>query len=104
MYPERARAAHVAGTVKLWFVLDANGGVAQAQAVSGNSMLRDAALRIVKSWKFPEDSSPSNVRHETEVVYVLNVQSRRGEPKLTISMTDFRRVEVISGIYVEAIQ
>jgi TonB family protein len=104
VYPERARTAHVAGTVKLWFVLDESGSTAQAKLLSGNSMLGDAAVSIIKSWKFrPEDIQP-NIRYETEFVYVLNVQSKRGEPRLTVSMTDFRRVEVVSELYVDAIE
>jgi TonB family protein len=103
-YPERARTAHVAGTVKLWFVLDESGSTAQAKLISGNSILGDAAISTVKSWKFrPEDVHP-NIRYETEFVYVLNVQSKSGEPRLTVSMTDFRRVEVVSELYVDAIE
>ena len=104
MYPERARAAHVAGTVKLWFVLDENGSVAQAESVSGNSMLREAAVEIIKSWKFQPERIQPRKRYETEFVYQLNVQSTGGEPKLTVSMTDLRRVEVVSEVYVTAIE
>jgi TonB family protein len=101
MYPERARSAHVAGTVKIWFVLDGSGVVTQAQSLSGNPMLRDAAVSAVKSWKFLTNSMQANVRYGTEFVYLLNVQSKNGEPKLTVSMTDFRRVEIVSERYVE---
>jgi TonB family protein len=104
MYPEKARSAHVVGTVNLWFVLDGSGDVTQAQSVSGNSMLRDAALSTVKSWRFSANSMQPNVRYETEFVYVLNAQQKKGEPKLIVSMTDFRRVEIVSEIYVEAIE
>jgi TonB family protein len=104
MYPERARSARVAGNVKIWFVLDGSGAVTQAQSVSGNPMLRDAAVSTVKSWKFLTNNVQSNVRYETEFVYVLNVQPKNGEPKLTVSMTDFRRVEIVSERYSEAIE
>ena len=40
MYPETARMARVAGTVKLWFVLNGEGEVTQTNAVSGNPLLR----------------------------------------------------------------
>ena len=104
MYPGRAWAARVAGTVRLRFVVDGNGKVARAQVISGNPLLRDAALATVRSWKFQANSVLPNVRHETEFVYVLNVQSKKGEPKLTVSMTDFRRVEVVTEMYVEPIE
>ena len=104
MYPERARAARVTGTVKLWFVLDESGEVAQAQVVSGSTLFRDAAVSAVKSWKFLTNGVQPKVRYETEFVYILNVQAKSGEPKLTVSMTDFRRVEISSELYVEAIE
>jgi TonB family protein len=103
MYPELAKSAHITGTVKLWFVLNESGGVAQAQVISGSTALRDGAVSTVKSWKFSLDSIRSNVRYETEFVYALNVQSKPGEPTLTVSMADWRRVEVTSELYVEAI-
>lgn len=103
MYPEQARTTHMAGTVKLLFVLDGNGAVTQTQAVSGNPMLRDAAVDIVKSWKFLPTSMHANVRYETEFVYDLDEQQKNREPKLTVSMTDFRKVEIVSELYVEPI-
>jgi hypothetical protein len=41
-----------------------------------------------------------NARYETDFVYDLRPQSEPGEPKLTVSMTDFRRVEVVSESYI----
>ena len=104
MYPETARTARVAGTVKLWFVLNGDGDVAQTDVVSGNPLLRDAAVNTVKSWKFRSKTIRPSVRYETEFVYVLKVQPKAGEPKLTVSMTDLRRVEVVSELYVEPIE
>jgi TonB family protein len=104
MYPERARMAHVAGTVKLWFTLNGNGEVAQTKIISGNRLLSEAAVSTVKSWKFRPESIRPDLRYETEFVYVLSGQSKEGEPKLTVSMTDLRRVEVVSELYVVAIE
>jgi TonB family protein len=104
VYPEGARAARVAGIVRLWFTVNGNGEVAEAGIASGNPLLRDAALEAVRSWKFQPNILPSNVRVETEFVYVLNVQANEGEPKLTVSMTDFRHVEVVSELYVKPIE
>jgi TonB family protein len=104
MYPERARASRVAGTVKLWFMLNGTGEVAEVGIVSGNPLLRDAAAEAVKSWKFQPNILPPSVRLETEFVYVLAVQANEGEPKLTVSVTDFRHVEIISELYVKPIE
>jgi TonB family protein len=104
MYPELARMAHVAGIVKLWFVLNGNGEVTRAEIISGTPLLRDAAVSTVKSWKFQLDSIRPNVRYETEFIYVLDFQPIKGTPKLKVSMIDFRRVEIVSEIYEEPIE
>jgi TonB family protein len=103
-YPERARTAHVAGPVKLWFIVSESGVVTQAEIISGNPLLRDTALGVVKGWKFRSGTIQPSVRYETEFIYDLNVQSKQSQPKLTVSMTDFRRVEVASELYVAPIE
>jgi TonB family protein len=105
MYPQKARSAHVAGKVKLWFVLNANGDVAQAGVVSGNPMPKEASVRCLQSWKFDVNSGVStSTRYETEFDYDLGVQEKRGEPKLTVSLSDFEHVEVSSELYAESIE
>jgi TonB family protein len=104
MYPEMARKARVAGTVKAWFLLDENGEVAQVEVISGPPLLKAAAVNIVKSWKFQLDSMiRPNARYETEFVYVLDIQWVEGSPKLRVSMLDFRRIEIVSELYSELI-
>ena len=102
-YPERARYAHMASSVKLWFMADASGVVTQAGIISGHPIFADAALSVVKSWKFQSGAIKANVRYESEFIYDLKSQSQPGEAKLTVSMTDFRRVEVVSEIYTPTI-
>jgi TonB family protein len=104
MYPEVARGARVSGDVILWFVPNANGEVTQVGVISGNPLLREFAMSAVKSWKFKPNVLEPGVRRKTEFVYVLNVQLREGAPKLIVSMTDYRRVEVVSELYVEPIE
>jgi TonB family protein len=99
-YPELARYAHIVGEVKLWFSVDEDGAVTQAGIVSGHLIFRDAALSAVKSWRFRPGLMQPSTRYETDFVYDLRAQSEPGEPKLTVSMTDFRRVEVVSEVYV----
>jgi TonB family protein len=103
-YPEAARNARIAGTVKVQFSVTLEGNVAEAEVVSGNPMLRDSALAAVKSWKFRQGSIEPKVPHATEFVYVLNVQQKSGEPKLTVSMKDFRKIEVTSERYIKPIE
>jgi TonB family protein len=49
MYPKQARIARVAGTVKVSFVITHKGKVENAVVVSGNPLLRDAALASVRT-------------------------------------------------------
>jgi TonB family protein len=99
-YPELARYARIVGSVKLWFMVADGGAVTQTGTISGHPILRDAAIGVVKSWKFQSGSIKPNVRYETEFIYDLRSQSQPGEPKLVISMTDLRRVEVVSENYI----
>jgi TonB family protein len=101
-YPELARYAHIVGEVKLWFSVDEDGAVSQVGIVSGHLVFRDAAVNAVKTWRFRPGLMQPNTRYETDFVYDLRPQSEPGEPKLTVSMTDFRRVEVVSEVYTPA--
>lgn len=104
MYPERARTAHMQGTVKLRFMLSAKGEVTQAEAISGHLVFEKAALECVKSWKFnPQSIGSTEMHYETEFVYTLRSEDKKGQPKLTVSLADYRHVEISSGLYVETI-
>lgn len=103
-YPERARLARISGAVRLSFVLDGKGHVTKVNPVSGNPILNAAAADVVRSWKFDPKDIRSDVRHETEFVYVLNVQKEQGSPVLRVSLVDFRHVEIVSELYVSAIE
>ena len=78
---------------------DNSGAVTQAGIISGHPIFSDAALGVVKSWKFQSGTIKANVRYQSEFIFDLKSQSQLGEPKLTVSMRDFRRVEVVSEIY-----
>jgi protein TonB len=51
-YPAIARAAHAAGTVVVQVVIDENGNVISAHAVSGHPLLQGAAVGAARSAKF----------------------------------------------------
>jgi len=90
--------------VKLWFVLNAKGGVTQAGAVSGNSLLTETPLQGVQTWKSDVNSGISaSKRYETEFSYNSGGQETQGGPKLTLSLMNFEHVEVSPELYTEAI-
>jgi len=51
-YPPIARAAHAAGTVVVQVLIDENGNVVSASAVSGHPLLINAAVSAARSAKF----------------------------------------------------
>jgi protein TonB len=51
-YPAIARQMKVAGHVEIEALVDSNGSVASARAVSGNPMLTQPAIAAVEKWKF----------------------------------------------------
>ena len=52
VYPELARNANIAGTVRLLVVVAPNGSVKSVQAVGGNPVLIKVAQEAVTNWKF----------------------------------------------------
>ena len=51
-YPELARSANIAGTVRLLAIVAPNGSVRSVQALGGNPVLIKAAQDAVTNWKF----------------------------------------------------
>ena len=55
-YPTLARQTQVHGTVVVDAIIDEQGNVVQAQAISGHSLLIAAALKAVLQWKYEPTS------------------------------------------------
>lgn len=51
-YPPMAKVARIGGEVQVEIVVDEEGDVASARAVSGHPLLRDAAVQAASRWKF----------------------------------------------------
>ena len=68
-YPKVAKIAHVTGNVELEIVIDKQGNVATAKALSGHPMLIESAVNAVKQWKYePTILGDSAVMVEARVV------------------------------------
>ena len=52
IYPPLAKAAGVGGEVIVEITVDENGGVEQANVVSGHALLKDAVAAAARGWKF----------------------------------------------------
>lgn len=69
-YPAIARSAHVSGQVQVQIVIDENGDVVDAQAISGNPLLYGASLAAARASKFtPTKLSGVPVKVTGIVVY-----------------------------------
>ena len=63
-YPTLARVAHIEGVVVIRVILDEQGNVAKAVAISGNELLIGDSLANAKKWKFQP-----NARKMAVIVY-----------------------------------
>jgi TonB family protein len=55
-YPQIAKAAHIQGEVVIRAVISETGNITDPKVVSGHPMLRDAALAVVKQWRYEPTS------------------------------------------------
>ena len=58
-YPDFARAAQIQGAVDVEIVIGSDGGISSANAISGHPVLKEAAEKNIKKWRF-DSSSTSN--------------------------------------------
>jgi len=50
IYPREARLAHIEGVVKLTLVIADDNSIASLQAISGDPLLSDSAIKAVRQW------------------------------------------------------
>ena len=61
LYPEIAKRMRISGVVKVQATVDADGKVTDVKAVSGNSVLMNAAEDAVRKWRFVPGPGVSQV-------------------------------------------
>ena len=52
VYPQLARAQHIAGAVLIDALIDANGRVSSMKVVSGPVLLHQSAMEALRQWKY----------------------------------------------------
>ena len=80
-YPPLARAARISGKVEVEIVIDLQGNVESARAVSGHPLLRDAGVACAKLWKFEMtrlSKVPAEVIGTVTIVFDLQTDQREG--------------------------
>ena len=73
-YPQIAREARVSGTVVIQATISKTGAIQNLRAVSGPTMLRQAALDAVKTWRYNPymlDGQPVDVETTVSVTFSL---------------------------------
>ena len=70
-YPPIARAAGVSGTVQVQVTISEEGHVIEATAISGHSLLRDAAAQAARQWVF-EPTKLSGVTVKVQGILTFN--------------------------------
>jgi TonB family protein len=82
-YPAKARAAHVSGEVQVAIVVSPKGEVTEAHVVSGDPMLRQAALDAVRKYKFAPFAEDKDKAAKATVVvnFVLYGEVRKDDAK-----------------------
>src|SRR5262249_29660809 len=69
-YPAIARAARKSGAVKVQITVNERGEVTNAQAISGRKILRDAAIKSAKQWRFkPTELSGKPVKTQGVITF-----------------------------------
>ncbi|MGD0680554.1 MAG: TonB family protein [Terracidiphilus sp.] len=74
VYPQIAREARVSGTVVIQATISKTGVIQNLRAVSGPTMLRQAALDAVKTWRYNPymlDGQPVDVETTVSVTFTL---------------------------------
>lgn len=77
-YPPLARQTHIWGVVLVDAIIDEQGNVVQARAISGHPLLIPAALKAVLQWKYEPTSlngQPISVELQVQVHFNLNSNS-----------------------------
>lgn len=83
MYPSKAKAAGIEGTVVVFAQINKSGRVDLLRVVSGPELLRQAALYAVRSWVYRPyliDGLPTGFRTEIKVRFAIEKQSPEPSP------------------------
>jgi TonB family protein len=67
VYPREARLAGIQGEAKLLLVVGENNSIAKLQAISGDPLLVESAMKAVRQWQFMIGGYEAGALRETEI-------------------------------------
>jgi TonB family protein len=82
VYPPIANAARVSGEVMVEITVNELGDVISAQVISGHELLRDAAFRAARGWKFrPAQVNGKAVKVTGTISFYFDLEARKLYPR-----------------------
>jgi TonB family protein len=97
-YPPLCRQARIEGTVSMHFTVNEQGDTSDVQAVTGNKMLQDAAIKNIQDWKFWPTRCACRVKRDAVFVYRLSGETESDDrPSVVVKWfgkTGLIRVEI----------
>jgi len=100
-YPPLACQARVEGVVKVRFTRAAHAKEpTNVEVLSGHPMLKEAALKNVKTWRFGNSYAVDRSYETTFEYHLSGRELAAGQKKrLTVTLDSFDRVEVTTDVY-----
>jgi TonB family protein len=95
-YPNLARQAAIQGTADVEIIISSDGGVSSASAVSGHPLLKQAAEKNIKTWRF-DSGSTGNRALTVTYEFRLELPKTRYRPESRNIFELPTRVTVISN-------
>jgi TonB family protein len=96
-YAPLARAARIAGEVEVRCLLDANGSVIKAEALSGHPILQEQARQNAILWKFRRTSPPEGSKNTVSLKYKYVLEGERQDRARTTFVVDLpNSVQIIT--------
>lgn len=96
-YPKDALRARLQGAVVLVLSVDEEGYVTKGSAISGDPQLVEAALGVVRKWKYvPYDVNEQPVAVTTKVTFVFSM-SEAGHPDVSVTVRNQPKTELGPG-------
>jgi outer membrane biosynthesis protein TonB len=95
-YVPLARQARISGDVEVRCLLDANGAVTRAEAITGHPLLKDQARRNALLWKF-QRSGPPGENNTVILKYQYRLQGDLQDRARTVFLVDLPNTIQIVG-------
>jgi TonB family protein len=97
-YPVLARLSRIEGRVCVKIDIGKDGSITSAQVCGGHPLLREAALKAVRTWKFRSALSGEPPTSQQTVTFEFKIQGEEIEknPCPRVTFEGWNRVEIVT--------